>query len=143
MCFWKSKSKGSEYDSERLREEKLYETDEWYFGYGYRGRWGFLEKELEEFEEYAPYPLQFDEEMLSLFNGQMLEIINSASDKVYHYHILSDLSDRRDLHDKFDLVQTYLEINKEAEFGHDKDKGFWMKRLKHIEPLIDTRYRGG
>jgi hypothetical protein len=42
--FWKSKSQNDKFDE----KEKLIETDEWYFGYGYRNMWGALNEDLKE-----------------------------------------------------------------------------------------------
>ena len=38
--FWKKKIEGTSFD----KKEKLIETDEWFFGYGDRCRWGHLNK---------------------------------------------------------------------------------------------------
>lgn len=43
--FWKSK-KG--FSKEYEPEEMMIETNEWYFGHGYRDRWGLLDEHLEQ-----------------------------------------------------------------------------------------------
>lgn len=135
VCTWISKQNNRNYD---LQEDKLYETDEWFFGYGYRGRWGTLSEDLQEHQVFAPYPLVFDVKMLEVFNQHMLSHINATNDKVYYYTLISQYSNERGLDDKFDLIKTYLSINGEAEFGHDEGLGFWMRRLQYIEPLTNT-----
>lgn len=55
--FWKSKHTKESFDS----KEHLIETDAWFFGFGNRDRWGFLERELEasqifDFENFK-YPV--------------------------------------------------------------------------------------
>jgi hypothetical protein len=45
--FWKSKKRGKDNFDE---DDKLIETEEWFFGFGNRSRWGTLESDLQDDE---------------------------------------------------------------------------------------------
>ncbi|MDC1161896.1 hypothetical protein OAT18_00485 [Tenacibaculum sp.] len=119
--FWKSKHSKDSFDS----EEKLIETDEWFFGYGNRGRWGLLDSELEEYQifdfEDFKYPIKFSDHQKKVFE----QIIDSdrSIDKQKLYPYKKEFH----FHDTYDLlfpILNKLSFERKIDFGFDlvKDK---------------------
>lgn len=118
--FWISKSDNDKFDD----KEKLIETNEWYFGYGYRCRWGLLDEDLKEehiFKINFEYPIRFDKNTLSKFMDVVKDLpINETT----YIH---------DPSDKLYPILTYGHVNKMLDYGHERGKGIWIKKLNKIE----------
>lgn len=121
--FWKSKTNTDKFEE----KEKLIETNKWYFGYGYRCRWGLLDEELKEKHVFSidfDYPIKFDIKTVNEFNeatkemeiGQCIEL----GDSIKNYQKLYPI-----------LIYGY--VNKMFDYGLESGKGYWIKKLKHIE----------
>lgn len=67
--FWKSKR----FDTSDFAEsEPLIETPEWFFGYGYRSKWGTLEEVVKSDQVFSidfEYPIKYDNKILFEFNN--------------------------------------------------------------------------
>ncbi|AUC15775.1 hypothetical protein BTO06_11715 [Tenacibaculum sp. SZ-18] len=149
--FWKSKYSKDSFDS----EEKLIETDEWFFGYGNRGRWGFLETQIEDFQifdfENFKYPIEFSDDQKNVFTKIINSINEKTEQKFYPY--------KKEFHfrETYDLlfpILNKLSFERKIDFGfdeaRDKDgnsimtsKGFYiiMKQGINKETLANTVYK--
>jgi len=83
--FWRSKNRGTDHFDQK---DKLIETDEWFFGYGYRDRWGFLNSnvEINQYEnisQYGRFPFKYPIVFTKEQKESYLEILNNIEyDKV-------------------------------------------------------------
>jgi hypothetical protein len=137
--FWQSK-----FDDEIITENKeLIEADKWYFGFGSRSRWGTIEENpntdyLQAME--FKYPIEFDNDILPQFN-QILKAIQiiDIGEQIW----IKDYLHRRDSskYNKIYPILIYLQVNKEIEFGSETGEGYWFKKLKEIEEIINVRPR--
>lgn len=122
--FWKSKTdKNKEFDE----KENLIETKDWYFGYGYRCRWGLLDEELEDrhvFNIDFEYPIKFEEKTLTEFLNATKYLKNEEIE--YLNNKVSNL-------DKLHAILTYCFTNKMIDYGFVGGKGYWVKKLKEIK----------
>jgi hypothetical protein len=121
--FWKSRS-GTEKFEEK---EQLIETGDWYFGYGYRCRWGLLDIELKEEHVFAidfAYPVKFDPKTLAEFTKAVKEA--DINQEVY-------IMDRVKNLDKLYPILIYGSVIRMFNFGFEPGKGYWIKKLKEIE----------
>lgn len=122
--FWKSKSG---IDKKFEEGDYFIETEKWYFGYGYRGRWGLLDEELKDkhiFNIDFEYPIKFDATTLLEFR----EAVKDANEEQVVY-----LDKKVKSSDKLFSILTYGYINKMFDYGFERGKGYWIKKLKHIE----------
>jgi hypothetical protein len=121
--FWKSRSNTDKFEA----KEQLIETNEWYFGYGYRCRWGLLDEELKEKHVFAidfEYPVKFDSKTLAEFTQVVKEA--NINQEVYIRDSVKNL-------DKLYAILVYGSVNKMFDFGFEPGKGYWIKKLKEIE----------
>lgn len=121
--FWKSKTKQDNFED----KEKLIETNGWYFGYGYRCRWGLLDEELKDehiFSMDFDYPVKFDLITLNEFNEATKEIEVGQ---------VIDLGDKVKNYEKLHSILTFGYVNKMFDYGFESGKGYWVKKLKQIE----------
>jgi hypothetical protein len=121
--FWKSKSDTDKFDD----KEKLIETSEWYFGYGYRCRWGLLDEDLKEehiFRINFEYPIRFDTTTLSAF-------LDAAKD--LEINETTYFTGKLKLSDQLYPILIYGHINKMLDYGFEPGKGMWIKKLNKIE----------
>ncbi len=121
--FWKSKTNTEKFEE----KEKLIETNDWYFGFGYRCRWGLLDEELKDkhiFSMDFEYPIKFDPETLNEFNeatkGMQVNQTIELGTKIKNY-------------DKLYPILTFGYINKMFDYGLESGKGYWIKKLSQIE----------
>jgi hypothetical protein len=122
--FWKSKIGN---DKKFEEGEQLIETDKWYFGYGYRCRWGLLDEELKEkhiFKIDFEYPIKFDNKTLTEFNEVVKEV--GIGQVVY-------LDNKVKNYERLYSILTYGYVNKIFDYGLESGKGYWIKKLKQIE----------
>jgi hypothetical protein len=122
--FWKSKTDRSK---EFEENENLIETKDWFFGYGYRSRWGLLDEELEErhvFNIDFDYPIKFDEKTLTEFLNTTKPLKNGEIE--YLKNKISNL-------DKLHAILTYCFTHNMIDYGFQGGKGYWVKKLKEIE----------
>ena len=121
--FWKSKTSNDKFEE----KEKLIETNEWYFGFGYRCRWGLLDEDLKDehiFSMDFDYPIKFDPETLKEFNEATKEMeINQTI----------ELGNKVKNYDKLYSILTFGYINKMFDYGLESGKGYWIKKLRQIE----------
>ncbi|MCW3170018.1 hypothetical protein OMO38_15950 [Chryseobacterium sp. 09-1422] len=121
--FWKSKTSNDKFEE----KEKLIETNEWYFGFGYRCRWGLLDEDLKDehiFSMDFDYPIKFDTETLNEFNEATKEMeINQTI----------ELGNKVKNYDKLYSILTFGYINKMFDYGLESGKGYWIKKLRQIE----------
>ncbi|WP_121811658.1 hypothetical protein [Mucilaginibacter kameinonensis] len=54
--FWKSKKSGKDNFDEK---DKMIETDEWFFGFGNRSRWGTLASDLTDLDIFSYYDFEY------------------------------------------------------------------------------------
>jgi|JI10StandDraft_1071094.scaffolds.fasta_scaffold576540_2 hypothetical protein len=121
--FWKSKTNSENFEE----KEKLIENNEWYFGFGYRCRWGLLDEELKDehiFRIDFEYPVKFDIKTLNEFNEATKEMEVGQ---------VMDLGIKVKNHDKLYSILTFGYINKMFDYGLESGKGYWIKKLKQIE----------
>jgi hypothetical protein len=120
--FWKSKNSKDSFDS----KENLIETDEWFFGFGNRGRWGLLDGEMKDYHifdfENFKYPVEFSKEQKEIFNGIINQIgTDKIGQKFYPY---KNEFHFRDTYDLIFPIINKLNFEKKINFGFDlaKDK---------------------
>lgn len=121
--FWKSKTDHKKFEE----KDKLIETEKWYFGYGYRCRWGLLDEELKEEHIYKidfEYPIKFDSKTL-------MEFIEAV--KYSDINQLVYLNDKVKNLEKLQSILTYGYVNEMFDYGFESEKGYWIKKFKNIE----------
>ena len=117
--FWMSKNKrNDEIKSEKL----LFESNEWFFGFGLRGRWGFLEEKLDE-EKYRKmgftYPIKLNSEIYS----KLESVIASLPMDEKHF-----IDNKIKITDELYPILTSLKLKDLIRFGFENEKGLWVKR---------------
>lgn len=127
--FWQSKT-----GHERFEEkDKMTERPLWYFGHGYRSRWGQLEEGNGD-EQTLPfafeYPVIAHEPLLKELRSllQAMELGNLPKTIYVSEYLDTDLVKTGKIY--LALIDLYLD--KEADFGNDVHKGYWMKRMPHV-----------
>jgi hypothetical protein len=122
--FWKSKTERDSFEE----KEKLIETPEWHFGYGYRSMWGTLDEE-QDGEAVFPfdfeYPVRPDETLFAELSrmAKAMELGNLPKTVFVNDHLSGEMQQSTKLY----LSLTALCLQKEMEFGHETHKGYWMK----------------
>lgn len=149
--FWKSKHSKDSFDD----KEKLIETEEWFFGYGNRGRWGLLDTEIEDFQifdfENFKYPIEFSDDQKKEFIKILDSFDSIAQEKLYPYKKKFHF---RETYDLIFPILNKLSFEKKIDFGFDlvKDrdgnsimtsKGFYIIIKEGItkERLANTIYK--
>ncbi len=149
--FWKSKHSKKSFDE----KETLIETEEWFFGYGNRGRWGLLDKEIEDFQifdfENFKYPIEFSNTQKNVFTRIIDSIDNQTEQKLYPY---PNEFHFRETYDLLFPILNKLSFERKIDFGFDKakdkdgnsimtSKGFYivMKDGMNKETLANAVYK--
>ncbi len=122
--FWKSKTEHTRFEE----KEKFIEMPEWYFGYGYRCMWGYLEEGhdgIPSFPFEFKYPVQPDEEILT----ELLRIVRAMEqgNLPQTVFINEHLSAQVQQSPKLYLSLTALSLQKEIAFRYEVPKGFWIR----------------
>jgi hypothetical protein len=106
--YWATKTEYDRY----TEDDKLIETDEWYFGEGYRNRYGNLFNYSEEdklsdlgFE----YPIQLDPDLLENFNAY-----------AYKNHDVT-------MSKQLAIIVNYA-VNTGTKYGYAGEKGYWVQK---------------
>ncbi len=133
--FWKSKDQTSHF----YEKDKMIETDQWYFGIGYRDMWGFLLEDLTTskslFHDLGfTYPIQFDKYALNQLNSMILRIKEVSMQKVID---IEDFFKDKGLirSNKIYILLLLLEWKRFIDFGRKKNGGYWIKKLKNSEKI--------
>lgn len=147
--FWKSKKNNASFDSNQY----LIQTDEWYFGYGNRGRWGLLNTELEDFQiftiENFKYPIQFTKEHRQAFHNLIEQIDTQKKNQKLYPFVEKTFS--RDVYELIFPILSVLSFEKKIDFGFETiednmgniiSNDFYIKVPENIEKeaLINNRY---
>jgi hypothetical protein len=129
--FWKTKA-GNENFTEK---EGLTETEEWYFGEGFRSMHGLLLTDLKD-EDTArglgfEYPIRFDQNILNDFN-QALEKSKHllTGEKIYIPRILNfkKSNDVKQADDYlYDIIVYYATITG-TKYGYGGESGYWVEK---------------
>jgi hypothetical protein len=123
--FWKSKTERDHFEE----KDKFMEMPEWYFGYGYRGRWGFLE-EGSDAEPSFPFPFEYPVQVDAVLLKEVRDLLQAIKYEdlpktVYsHEHFSRDVVQSA----MFYRILTYLSIHKELHFGYEQGKGQWIRK---------------
>ena len=132
--FWKSKTENDNFKE----KDELIETENWYFGHGYRNCWGLLQVDLKQ-EHIFPfgysYPIKFDKEALLEFN----KLIDKTSkininEKIYLANYFENLESNNS---NLNPILTYYEVRKLIDYGYDTEKGYWIIKQKELTKLLD------
>ncbi len=135
--FWKKRTDRDNFEA----NEKLIETKEWFFGYGYRCRWGLLDEELKDehiFKINFEYPIKFKNSILEAFNDFLTKIETVENNKVIY---LNDYLDYNIIYDD-DLypILIYLKTKNMIRFSfEDGGKRYWIKKLKPINKIANAQ----
>ncbi len=142
--FWKSKRPNYFFES----EEELIETDEWFFGYGKRGMWGFLDTDLEKHQifdlEGFKYPITFSDDQKKVFQDIIDAVEKIDGQKFYPY---KDEFIFRETYDLLFPILNKLRFERKIDFGFesvkDKDgnsimtsKGFYIILHENISAKL-------
>ncbi|WP_299677033.1 hypothetical protein [uncultured Tenacibaculum sp.] len=115
--FWKSKESNTSFRP----EEKLIETDEWFFGYGNRDRWGYFDTDIEDHQilHDFEYPIIFSNDQKEAFQKIIDAVGHIYKQKVYPYHQELKFSETYNL--LFPLLNK-LSFERKIDFGFDVEK---------------------
>ena len=134
-CYWKKK-KG--HNDTYISKFKLIEREKWFFGFGFRTRYGELIVEQEprippDFE----YPIAFDPKIIEAFNEIIPELnaIPINTRKYYKEMVNPKVFGHSDSY----LILTYLDLNKVIKYGHDSAGHRFIERLKEIK-VVSSPY---
>jgi len=133
--YWKSK----EYDPKYDINQQMIETDKWLFGVGHRDMWGLLMEDLTHSKtpiqpmEFT-YPIEFDKEILkavNLFIEKIKDVpIQTRVDMEDYLKKPGIISN-----DHIFPILTLLEWKEFANFGRNKEGGYWFEKRKEIKKI--------
>ncbi len=118
--IWMSKSHNEKFEE----KEQLIETDNFYFGFGNRCRWGTLNEDLKEehiFDLDFEYPIRFDLKTKNEFN-ELLDSIK-INETIY-------IKDKIRNFEKLYPILTFGNTNGVINYDFESEKGYWIKKLK-------------
>ncbi len=119
--FWRFKS-GQ--DPAFAPREQLIEMENWYFGYGYRCRWGLLDEPFQAhhvFDFKFKYPIVLDRELLDQFLPHLRKM--AVGEKQY----LQDLLENSD---SLSAILTHYQVHQIIDYGFEGSNGYWIEKLK-------------
>ncbi|MEL1242987.1 hypothetical protein AAEO56_01825 [Flavobacterium sp. DGU11] len=127
--YWRSKT----HYADAKVEDKLVETDEWFFGQGYRSMHGTLGDDANEYfgaDLGFIYPVIFEKEVLDHFDKAFEDSENlTVGEKIYIPRLFEYKPDTEKSKDDklYDVIVNYA-VSTGTEYGWEPGKGYWVKK---------------
>lgn len=127
--YWRSKK----YDLSVDTEDNLIETDEWFFGQGFRSMYGTMDSDHNEhFDvDYGfNYPITFEKEIINHFNEAFENSGHAAvGDKIYIERIPEyKPNPQKSKDDKLYDVMVNYAVSTGTQYGWEPGKGYWVEK---------------